>query len=630
MKKLISLILIVTLLFTACTQDAKTNDVSKEQPEDTTSTKPEDTSLYEDKQVYSTVYSDEVTTLNYLKSTTTVEFSLFANFIDTLLDYDRYGVLQPGLATEWSKSDDGLVWTFKIREGVKWVTADGEAYADLTAHDFVDSAKYILNKDNASESAGILYKVIKNAEAYYNKEITDFNEVGVKAKDDYTLEYTLKAPVPYFESMLTYVCFFPVNGKFLEEKGEDFGTDNYNLLYNGGYILSTFEPQNKKELTKNENYWDKENIFIEKISQKYNKEANAIAVELYQRGEISYVDIPTDQVDQWMKDPVLKDQIRPNRKSFYTYFYALNFDPQFDAEYEPDNWRKAVNSTSFRKALYHGLDRVAVMLCTEPYDPEYRLLNTITPENFIASEGVDYTQSEALKQFTEIDSFNSDEALKYKEKALTELTAAGATLPVKIPMPYNTGGSSNAMKAQVIEQQMEKLLGAEFIDIIKIPYPPSGYLDATRRCGNYAIQECNWGPDYADPYTYADPFTRDQNYNFPEYCTELDENGKNIYEVYEAMVAKANDEMVDLEARYEMFAKAEAYLIDKAFIIPYAVGGGGYAASKINPFESQYSAFGVSSDRYKGQRIYKKSMSTEEFYAAQDEWNKKREEALNK
>lgn len=632
MKKLISLILILTLIFTACAQEPKTDDVSKDQTGDSTGTQqpsePVETSLFADEQTYSTVYSDEITTLNYLISTTTVEFALFANFIDTLVDYDRYGVIQPALAAEWTKSEDGLVWTFKIREGVKWVTADGEVYADVTANDFVESAKYILNSDNISESANILYSVIKNAEAFYNKEITDFNQVGVKAIDEYTLEYTLINPVPYFESMLTYVCFFPVNGQFLAEMGEDFGTDAYTVLYNGGYVLSSYEPQNSRVLTKNENYWDKENIFIEKISQKYNKEASAIAVELFQRGEISYVEIPTAQVDQWLKDPALFEQIRPGRKSFYTYFYALNFDPQFEAQYEPDNWRKAVNSTNFRNTLFHGLDRVAALLCTEPYDPEYRLLNTITPENFIALDGVDYTSSDFLKQFTDTESFDSAKALEYKEKALTDLNAAGVTLPIKIPMPYNTGGSSNAMKAQVIEQQLEKLLGKDFIDIIPLPYPPSGYLDATRRCGNYAIQECNWGPDYADPYTYAEPFLRGKNYNFPEFITELDENGKNIYEVYEAMVNEANNEMVDLNARYEMFAKAEAYLIDKAFIIPYSVGGGGYVASKINPFESQYSAFGVSSDRYKGQKVYKKSMSTEEFYAAQEEWNKKREEAL--
>jgi len=94
------------------------------------------------------------------------------------------------------------------------------------------------------------------------------------------------------------------------------------------------------------------------------------------------------------------------------------------------------------------------------------------------------------------------------------------------------------------------------------------------------------------------------------------------------MVAEAQAEMTDLNKRYTLFAKAEAYLIDKAFIIPYAVGGGGYTASKLNPFESQYSAFGVSSDRYKGQRIYKESMNTEEFYAAQEAWVKEREEAL--
>ncbi len=228
MKRLFALMLAMMMLITACSSGG-------------TETSGDNVA---EVQEYRIVYSGEVTTLNYLVTSSTNEFAIAANLVDTLIDYDRYGVVQPCLATEWSVSDDGLVWTFKLREGVKWLTHEGEEYAEVTAQDFVDAMKYILNPANESKTANIAYSVLKNAEEYYNGEIRDFEQVGVKAIDKYTLEYTLKEPTPYFLSMLTYVCFFPVNGQFLEEVGDKFGTDNLNLLYNGAYILETFEPQN--------------------------------------------------------------------------------------------------------------------------------------------------------------------------------------------------------------------------------------------------------------------------------------------------------------------------------------------------------------------------------------------------
>src|SRR5699024_5077541 len=102
------------------------------------------------KSEYRSVYSGELTSLNYLVTSSTNEFGVVANLVDSLIDYDSYGVAKPGLATEWSLSDDNLVWTFKLREGVKWYTHDLKEYGEVTAQDFVDSMKYILNPANES------------------------------------------------------------------------------------------------------------------------------------------------------------------------------------------------------------------------------------------------------------------------------------------------------------------------------------------------------------------------------------------------------------------------------------------------------------------------------------------------
>lgn len=608
MKRVLALMLALLMALTGCTGGKQPTAAEVEAPQE-----------------YRTVYSGEITTINYLVTASTNEFALAASFVDTLIDYDRYGVAQPCLATEWKVSDDGLIWTLKLREGVKWVTHEGKEYAELVAQDFVDAMKYILDSKNESQTANIAYSVIKNAEKFYDAEITDFEQVGIKAKDKYTLEYTLEKPTPYFLSMLTYVCFFPVNGKFISETGDKFGTDNTTILYNGAYIMEAFEPQTRRALVANETYWDKENIYIKKINQTYNKEATTLAPELLLRGEIDYADIPSSVIDEWMKDATKKEMVRPNRTGFYTYFYCLNFDPKFAKEFEPDNWKIVVNNLNFRKSLFHALDRKAAMLTAEPYDPEKRILNTITPKNFVDLDGIDYTQLGKLANFTNTDSFNSKLALEFKEKALAELKGK-AKFPVKVLMPYNTGGTDWANRAQVIEQQLENLLGADYVDLIIDPKPPTGFLKEVRRAGNYAFLECNWGPDYADPETYTDPFTPDNNYNWPHLAEGYKEaNGKNTYE---NMVETAKAEVLDIGKRLTLFADAEAYFIDQAFVIPYAAGGGGYSASRLNPFESPYSPFGVSSERYKGQKIMEKPMNSEQFTKGLANWEKERADAL--
>lgn len=633
MKRLLSLILVLTLVLTACTGGTNPGQEQPEQPE-----QPEGPSQGEDiteggkyaaEQVYKYTYAEEITTLNYLINTTWIDMSVAANLVDTLVQYDKYGVLQPALAEKWEASDDGLEWTFHLKKGIKWVDYEGNEMAETTANDFVSSAKYILTKNNESESANIVYSVIKNAEEYYNEEITDFSQVGVKAEDDYTLVYTLKEPVPYFESMLTYVSFFPVYEPFLEEMGDLFGTANSAILYNGAYLLTEFEPQIKRLSTKNEAYWDKDNVFVKVLDYKYNKEASALGGELFRRGEVSHAVIPTANLDEWMTNPELKDKISPDRLGTYTYFYAFNFKPQFDAEYEPENWKIAVNNVNFRKSIVAALNRRAAVATEDPYNPDYRVLNTITPPNFTSQDGLDYTDIGDLAALKGKDFYNEAEAKSLKEKAIEELTAAGAKFPVKILMPYNTNSSYWAQEAQVVKQGLETILGSDYVQVTLLPHAPTGFLDGTRRAGNYSFMQVNWGPDYADPQTYTDPFRRDGNYNFPEYTTEVDADGKNIYEVYESMIQEAKAELIDLTKRYELFANAEAYLINNAFVMPLKVSAGdGYVASVILPFERPYAPFGIATMTWKGARLLADPISMEEFEKAQEEWQTERENAL--
>lgn len=584
---------------------------------------------------YRKLYSEEFTTMNYLISGSQTEQAVAANCVDGLIEYDKYGVVQPGLAETWETSDDQLTWTFHLRKGVKWVDSTGKEVADVKAQDFVDAAQYLLTDTYKSETANIFYSVVKNAEDYYNKKITDFSQVGVKATDDSTLVYTLNKPTPYFLSMLVYVCFLPANGDFLKEKGANFGVDNTSLLYNGSYLLTTYEPQVSHVYTKNDKYWDKDKVYIGTITETYNKERNTLAPEMYKRGEIDQAYISSDILDQWMKDDSTKNLVSPSRSQCYSYFYAFNFNPKFDAQYEPDNWTKAVNNENFRKSVFYGLDRIKALAVAEPYNPDKQLLNTVTPPALVDLDGTDYTNIGDLKAITARDSFQADEAKKYAEKAKTELKAAGATLPVKILMPYNPTTANWDKECQVVEQQLEGLLGKDYIDIIPEAGPSTGFLSATRRAGKYALMKVNFGPDYADPQTFTDPFQPNDangegggNYNWPEKAqgyTDADGN-KTYTNLYNAAIA----ESTDLDKRYNAFAKAEAFLINNAFVIPYGLNTDGYQVTKRNEFDYQYAPFGVSILRYKGQHLLEKPMSMDEFYAAEKKWDEERAAALAK
>lgn len=594
---------------------------------------------------YRTLYTGEITTLNYLTTGTTNDFTVSANVIDTLVEYDRFGKIQPSLATDWTTSDDGTVWTFHIRKDQKWYDNNGNEKANVTANDFVSSMKYVLTSEYESTTAQNLFGVIKNAKEYYNGTMAaddpeteevegkpiDFSEVGVKALDDYTLEYTLEAPVPYFLSSLTYICYMPAYGPLLEEKGADFGaaTDPSTIYYNGAYILQEFAPQEKRVYVKNEHNWDAANVFITKIEQTYNAEASNLEPAMVERNEVDYASLSADIVDEWLNDPAKKEMVSMSRANVsYSYFFCFNFDPKFDAEYEPENWKIAVNNENFRQAVMASLDRVRALGISAPENAESLVENAITPKTFALLDGVDYTKIGDLAAISDRDSFNEAKAVEYRDKAKEELTQAGATFPIKVLMSYNPTVSNWESECIVIEQQIEGLLGSDFIDIIVQAGPSQNFLSEVRRAGKYALMKCNWGADYADPETWTDPFRKENNsYNFMNVAVE--ENGASaaVISEYFDLAAAAKAEVVDMNARYEAFAKAEAFLINHALVVPHSIGTSDYQVSKLNVFESQYAPFGVSNLRYKGQHLLDKPISMDQYNANYEQWLKDAEAA---
>ena len=231
--------------------------------------------------------------------------------------------------------------------------------------------------------------------------------------------------------------------------------------------------------------------------------------------------------------------------------------------------------------------------------------------------------------------------------AMEELKAAGATFPVKILMSYNPSTANWDKQCQIIEQQMEDVLGADYIDIVLEAGPSTNFLSEVRKAGKYAMMLCNWGPDYADPETYTDPWSLGFTYSWPELATDpayetgetytaedaaalgLEEEfiGAKV-KIYNKMVDEAKAEKLDISARYNKFAEAEAYFIDHAFIIPFAVKNDGYCVNLVSPFDRPFAPFGVSSLKYKGAKLLDKPMNLEEYQAAAEQWDKEREAAL--
>ena len=365
---------------------------------------------YTIKDTYTLGYGSDPQTWDGQGTSRSADSEAIVNTIDNLVEYDSENVLQPALAEALPEvSEDGLTYTFKIRQGVKWVDSQGREVGDLTAHDWVTGMQHVMDAKAGLEA--LLEGVIKNAKEYNVGEITDMNEVGVKAIDDYTLQYTLCQPTSYFTTMLGYGIFSPMNKAYYESQGgkfgEDFdasaadytyGKDPDHIAYCGPYLVANATAKNTIVFKANPSYWNKDGITLSQIIWKFNDGKDATkAYNDTMNGTLDGAGLNSSSVEAARKDNVFDDlaYLSSTNATSFSMFHNVNRVAMANVadntvqspKTEEDNVRSiaALRNAHFRRAICFALDRANYNAMTVGEELKLNALrNSYTPGNFVA------------------------------------------------------------------------------------------------------------------------------------------------------------------------------------------------------------------------------------------------------
>lgn len=592
---------------------------------------------------YKTSFSGTITTLNPFILSGSSNYDFIANTLDGLIETDNFGRYVPCLAESWEPNNDFSVWTFKIRQGQYFIDHTGaKTQYEVTAQSWVDSLRYVADPANDANYASIIRNTIAGFADYYwllsdiddgtdtttkreDAEATFEETVGVKALDKYTLEYTLTGPTPYFLSFLLLESFVPVSAEFLQAKGEDFGTSNQNLLYCGGYYMSTWERDKMIVLTASDHYWDKDSITLKTIQ--YEKVSDSVStVEMFQRGEIHSVSLSSEEVNAVRAGDFGK-YIYLSAKgtgTYWFYFFHESPNPEF---------KLAIDNENFRKAISYAIDRTTLSAIWEPNDPDFFVRKTLQPEDTMFDEdGVDYTDYPALKPYKEGQPFNPDTAKEYIDKAVAELTEAdGVTLkgvtpqtvdrlPIaefnvdgKLPIDilYTSGSSESEMKKSLLVKEMlETYLGKENVNVI-LGYASTSFSSEVWPLGNWDMVDDTFSFRYADPSANLNRITSDYDLNDSMY--KVDE--------FDRMIEEASATF-DTKQRFTKYSEAEAWMIEHAFVIPYMTTGGSYRMTYLVPYSYPQGKFGMAGYKYKGALVQDTPVTNDQHVQLKEQHDK--------
>ena len=428
---------------------------------------------------FSYIYETDPDNLNYLTTGKAATADITSNVIDGLLENDRYGNFVPSMAEDWSVSKDGLTYTYTIRKDAKWYTSEGEEYAAVKAQDFVTGLKYAADKK--SDGLYLVQESIKGLDAYVKGEIKDFSQVGIKALDDQTVQYTLNKPESFWNSKTTMGVMAPVNEEFLNSKGDDFakGTDPSSILYNGPFLLKSIVAKSSVEFEKNPSYWDKDNVHLDKVKLSFwdGQDTNK-PTEAFKDGSFTMARLFPTSASYPETEKAFKDNIVYTQQDSTTYLVGTNIDRQSykytskTTDEEKTSTKKALLNKDFRQALAFGFDRTAYASQVNGASGATKLLrNLFVPPTFVQADGKNFgelvkeklvTYGDEWKDVNLADAqdglYNADKAKAEFAKAKTALQAEGVKFPIHLDMPVDQTNTTKVQRVQSPSNNRLKLL----------------------------------------------------------------------------------------------------------------------------------------------------------------------------
>ncbi len=615
---------------------------------------------------FSYIYETDPDNLNYLTTGKAATANITSNVIDGLLENDRYGNFVPSMAEDWSVSKDGLTYTYTLRKDAKWYTSEGEEYAEVKAQDFVTGLKYAADKK--SDGLYLVQESIKGLDAYVKGEITDFSQVGIKALDDYTVQYTLNKPESFWNSKTTMGVLAPVNEEFLNSKGDDFakGTDPSSILYNGPFLLKSIVAKSSVEFEKNPNYWDKDNVHLDKVKLSFwdGQDTNK-PTEAFKDGSYTMARLFPTSASYSETEKTFKDNIVYTQQDSTTYLVGTNIDRQSykytskTTDEEKASTKKALLNKDFRQAIAFGFDRTAYASQVNGASGATKLLrNLFVPPTFVQADGKNFGELVKEKLVTYGDEwsnvnlddaqdglYNPDKAKAEFAKAKAALQAEGVKFPIHLDMPVDQTNTTKVQRVQSFKQSVEENLGSDnvVIDIQQLQKDDVQnitYFAETAAGEDWDISDnVGWSPDYIDPSTYLDIIKPSVGENTKTYLG-FDSGTNNAaakqvgLEDYEKMVVEAGEETTDVSKRYEKYAAAQAWLTDSALLIPTTSQTGRPMLSKMVPFTLPFAYSGNKGMSeallYKYLEVQDKAVTTDEYQKAQEKWLKEKEESNKK
>ena len=616
-------------------------------------------------QTFSYVYTQDPDTLDYSISNKKSTSEFTGNAVDGLLEVDKYGNLIPSLAKDWTVSKDGLTYTYKLRKGVKWMTAEGEEYGgEVKAQDFVTGLKHAADKK--SQAIYLVQKSVKGLDDYVSGKTSDFSTVGVKAIDDYTVQYTLSQPESFWNSKTTMGILMPVNEEFLKSKGDDYGqgTSPSSILYCGPYLIKSITSKSSAILEKNPTYWDAENVKISKVKLTYyDGQDSESLIRGFDNGDYTVARVFPNGSNYKSVEKKHKDDIVYTDQGSSTYNLSFNIDRQAyeitkkTTDAQKASTKKAILNKDFRQAIMFAFNRKAYVAQTNGEAGANKVIrNTFTPPNFVQIDGKQFGDAvekdleaygDEWKGVSVADGkdtlYNPTRAKEEFAKAKADLQAQGVEFPIHLDLPTSSTFTEGIKQAQSFKQSIESTLGAENI-VIDLNMVSEDDLQRVTYFAENASQQdwdlnnnLGWGPDYTDPSSYIDITSGKSGENANSYFG-FDAGTDNAaakaagFDEYDQLIEDAQKENTDVNKRYEKYAAAQAWLTDSALLIPIHSDGASPVVRKTVPYSAAFAWTGHKGQtfNYKYLEVQDKVVAAKDYDKAREQWKKEKEKSNKK